>query len=452
MIEGADGSAPATNLSATSPVPSGASSGSAPSEGCDRRSFLKTAGAAGALTAAPFFVPSRAFGANDRIVMGIIGPGGRGRNLMTEFQAQGVEFGAVCDCFAPNMEKGLEVAANGPSKTPGKGYSDYRKMLEERKDLDAILIASPEHLHAPHLIDTVQAGFDSYCEKPMSHSIEEGNRMVAAVRATDRIVQIGMQRRSSPIVRRGKEVVDSGVLGDVRFVRVKWNWDWARPLDNSPLPMELLDWDAFCGPAGRVPFEPMKFRSWRFFWAFSGGNITDQGTHLMDVVQWYMGKEFDPVTAEYAECFGDVYGFIGGETPDVFTAMYKYPEFLATWTLDYNCDYQDGWSIEFHGRKATMALDNRGFRVYETGWKASEDSDLVSGKPPILQEKGALGSVEHVRNFLDCMKTRKEPNAPVEIGHLAVSAPHLGNIAYHHKQRAYMDAKARETWLRTPVG
>lgn len=367
---------------------------------------------------------------------------------MREFKQQGAVFSAVCDMYEPNRTAGAKEAIVEGSENKIAEYTDWREMLEKQKDMDAVVIASPEHLHCEHLIGTVQAGFDSYCEKPMSHSIEEGMKMVKAVRKTDRIVQIGMQRRSTPFVRKGKEIMDTGVLGPVHFVRVKWNWTPLQSsflkVDNSELPggMSSEQWRLFCGKAGRIKYEPKMFRHWRWFWAFSGGNITDQGTHLMDVVQWYMGKEFDPVTPQYAECFGDVYYLKGVETPDVFTSIYQYPTFTANWSLNYTTSYQNSWSIEFMGEKATMALDDKGLRVYEETWEPAAGSMLESKKAPKINETGGLESISHVGNFLDCVKSRNEPNAPVEIGHKAVCGPHLANVAYHRKERAHLNADA----------
>jgi len=393
----------------------------------------QAAGAAAA--AAPLFIPARVFGANERVVMGIVGSGGRGRGVMGDLMAGGAVFSAVCDVFEPNLAKGLEVAAReGATVT---AYTDFRRMLEHQKDMDAVLIATPEHQHCRQLVATVQAGYDCYCEKPMSYSIDEGAWTVRKVRRTDRIVQIGMQRRSSPAVRAAKELFDQGVLGEVFHARAKWNWHYYRVLDNSPL--EGLDVKAFIWPARNVRFEPMMFREWRYFWKFSGGNITDQGTHLMDVIQWFLGKEFEPKVPRMAECFGRVYKMIGAETPDIFTAIYEYDTFSAEWTLNYTSSYQNSWSIEILGTQGAMVLDDHGWRVYDEPWRADERRPWESGKPPAHLHRGGIPTRPHTDNFLQCVKSRDEPNAPVEIGHLAVVGPHLANLAYHKEKRAYLD-------------
>ena len=400
-----------------------------------RRAFLRRSAAAGfgAMVVPAVFPGGGVLGANEKIVMGVIAPGGRGRNVMKTHQAQGVEFAAVCDIYKPNLYEGLKLAGE-----KAQAYGDYRKLLDQ-KDLNAVLIASPEHWHGPMLIDAVQAGKDAYCEKPMSHSIEEGVRMVKAVRNTDRIVQIGMQRRSTSSVIAARDLLQE--CGEIYLVKAYWNWDWSKPLNNSPI-TEELDWKAFIGPAPWHEFEPQRFRHWRYFWDYSGGNCTDQGTHLMDVVQWYMGSG----APRAATCHGAVYAMTGAETPDVFSATFEYPKFLATWTLDYANTLDNGWNIQFLGRKATLWLDNEGARVF-----ASQSTGTTfnrTEKPSVVKEvPGKLRDEEHVKNFLDCVRSRKEPNAPVEVGHLAVAGPHLANVAFHHQARARLNEDATRVYV-----
>jgi predicted dehydrogenase len=404
--------------------------------GLGRRSFLKKSAALGlGAMAAPAIFPRAAqvLGASEKVVMGIIGSGGRGRSVMKTHQAQGTQFAAVCDIYKPNLYAGLKQAGEN-----ARSYSDYRKLLDD-KSLDAVLIASPEHWHGPMLMDAVAAGKDAYCEKPMSHSIEEGNRMVKAVRLTDRIVQIGMQRRSTPSVIAARELIAE--CGKIYLVKAYWNWIFSQPLDNSPLSDEV-DWKAFLGPAPWHEFQPMRFRYWRYFWDYSGGNCTDQGTHLMDVVQWFMGSG----APRAALCHGAVFVDQGAETPDVFSATFEYPSYMATWTLDYANSMDNGWNIQFLGDKATLWLDNQGARLYGPGGTGT--TYKRSEKPALLKEvPGSLSDEDHVKNFLECCRTRKQPNAPVEIGHLAVCGPHLANVAYLHQARARLNAEATTVYV-----
>ncbi len=400
-----------------------------------RRAFLSRSAALGlsapVLLGAPAVFSS--VGASEKMRMGILGSGGRGRRLMQKLVGEGVEIAAVCDVYEPNLKRGLTGAS-----PKAKGHADYRSVLD-RKDIDAVVIASPEHQHAPMLIDAVQAGKDAYCEKPMSYSVEEGMRMVKAVRRSDRIVQIGLQRRSSPIVHEAKKLLKE--CGDIYLVKAYWHWSASNPLDNSPLAGKI-DWQGFVGPASSVKFEPKLYRFWRFFWDFSGGQCTEQGTHLMDVIQWFM----ESGTPKAATCQGAVYRMTGCETPDVFCATFEYDRFMATWTLNYNNTMDNGWNIKFLGRKGTLWLDNAGTRLYES--RESGPGYTRTEKPHLVKDiRKPLSDIEHIRNFLECCRTRKEPNAPVEVGHTAVCGPHLANVALHHGTRARLNRTATRIYV-----
>ena len=385
----------------------------------NRRAFL--AGAA-----APMLLPSSAAGANDRISVALIGAGGRGRRVMAAFRELGSPIPAVCDVYEPNLAKGIEEAGEG-----SRAYGDYREILD-RDDVDAVLIATPDHWHVRMMLDAVSAGKDVYCEKPMSHSISEGVRAVQGVRETDRIVQIGMQRRSTPWIIEMQQSVANGAIGKITMARAEWNWAISMPLDNSGLPGKL-DEEAFRGGAvGSL--QPMMFRKWRYFWAFSGGNMTDQGTHLMDVIQWFAGVG----APRSAVCQGTVIGMSGAQTPDSFTAAFDYGSFLASWILNYNNDYQNGWTIELLGDSGTVVLDGRGYRMYAAPWRQNPE--------PVKVHEDRLPTIPHVRNFLDCVKSREQPNAPVEVGHSAVCGPHLANIAFHRRSAAFLNPEATEVF------
>ncbi|MCC6858899.1 MAG: Gfo/Idh/MocA family oxidoreductase [Bryobacterales bacterium] len=361
--------------------------------------------------AAPMVIPRRVWGANDRLAYGVIGPGGRGRYLNRVFQKLGAQCVAVCDAYDLNVQ---EVLKDSPD---AKTYEDYRDLLQH-SGMDAVIIATPDHQHCPNLLAALNAKKDVYLEKPMSHSLEESARMIKAVRASKQIVQIGMQRRSAPSVIKGKELLDSGILGKVTMVKPMWNWNVARELNDTPLPGKL-NWKAFLGPARFHELQPMRFRSWRYFWDYSGGNMTDQGTHLMDVVQWYMNSG----TPRSAVCYGQTAKTVGSQVPDVFCAVFEYPGFMATWTLNYCNSYYNGWSITFQGDKGTMILDEAGLKVWAEPWLKNPEPTHTMAAP--------VPAEAHVQNFLDCVKSRQEPNAPVEVGASAVAAPHLANIAFH---------------------
>ncbi|MBA3711004.1 MAG: Gfo/Idh/MocA family oxidoreductase [Pyrinomonadaceae bacterium] len=391
-----------------------------------RRHFIAQAGGIGiGLLAAPSVSAqsmSRVLGANDRIRLGIVGAGGRGRSLMGSFKKfPQAEFVAVCDVYEPYQGLALKLSAAG-----AKATYDYRELLND-KNIDAIVNATPDHWHSQILIDAVQAGKDVYTEKPFSLTIEQGEKMVKAVRATKQIVQVGMQRRSSEAVRSAKKLVDDGVLGEVVMARAQWFWN-RKPMPRTATLQGNLDWDRFQGPVKqRRALDAVRFMNWRNFWDYSGGHMTDQGTHLMDVIQWFCNDGNPP---QAALSHGEIYVHIGAEVPDTFSAIFEYPRFLATWTLCYGNSYEDSWKIFLQGKQATMVIDDDGYRVFPEPWKRPDIP------PKAMHEyKGGIPTEPHVLNFLECIRSRQEPNAPVEVGHKAVSAPHLANLAFHQKRR-----------------
>jgi len=384
----------------------------------NRRRFLK---GAAALSAAPLFVPQSVWGANDAPSYALIAAGGRGRFLNRNFQKLGARCVAIAEVYEPHMQEALK---DSPA---AKTYEDYRRLLEQEKGIDFVVLAGPDHHHCPMLLEALAAGKDAYAEKPLSKTLEESARMAAAVQKSGKIVQIGMQRRSAASIIQAKELVDTGVLGRITMVKPQWHWNVARPLNNSPLPGKL-NWKLFLGSAPQRELVPMRFRYWRYFWDYAGGNMTDQGTHLMDVVQWFTNSG----PPKSALCYGFVAKDEGAEHPEVFSAVFEFEGFMATWTLDYCNSFQNGWSITFMGDKGTMILDESGYRVWDEPWKAN--------KPPIHEQKAPVPIESHIQNFLDCVKSRRQPNCPVEVGQRAVAGPHLANIALQKSTQAHLDA------------
>ncbi len=369
----------------------------------DRRSFLRGAAA----MAAPLLT-SR-LSANDRPTYGLIASGGRGRYLSTNFNKLGAQCVAVCDIYEPNIQQALQI-------NPGaKSYFHHEELLAQ-KGIDFVVCAGPDHWHCQHLLDGLKAGKDVYTEKPLSKSLKESALMVAAVKKSDKIVQVGMQRRSAPMIMKAKQLVDDGMLGRITMVKAQWHWNVAKPLNNSPLTGKV-DWDRFLGNAPKRAIEPMRLRYWRLFRDYAGGNMTDQGTHLMDVVQWFTNAP----PPKSALAMGYVAKNEGAEHPEVFSTIFDHGKFMTTWTLNYCNDFEDSWSILFMGDQATMRLNDAGFVVWKEQWK--------DNKAPIVQEQAPVPIETHIQNFLDCIVSRKQPNCPVEVAQRAVAGPHLGNIA-----------------------
>ena len=379
----------------------------------DRRTFLSTA-----LAAAPLFIPRRAWGANDRLAYGLIGAGGRGRYLNRYFQKLDAACAAVAEVYEPNMQAALKDAPDA------KPHVDYHDLLAQ-SGIDAVVVATPDHQHAPCLLAALDARKDVYLEKPMSHSLEQSRQMVEAVRKTKQIVQVGMQRRSAESIIKAKQLVDSGILGKITLVKPMWNWNVAHELDNTPLAGQL-DWKRFLGPAKDRELQPMRFRAWRLFWDYSGGNMTDQGAHLMDTVLRLM-KSPPPKSAV---CQGFIAKTTGSEDADVFSAAFDFDKFIATWSLNYCSSYNNDWSIAFYGDAGTLIMKDDGFSVYGEPYNEK--------KEPLMTYKGGIPVEAHIANFLDCLKSRKQPNCTAAVAQRAIAGPHLANIAFRQGRKAYL--------------
>jgi predicted dehydrogenase len=397
-----------------------------------RRDFIRDSAAAGAgLAVLGGLAPSQVLGANDKIRVGVLGTGERAQFLMKQFNQQPeVEIVVVCDVYGPHRDAALKLAA--PSAT---GTLDYHEVLD-RKDVDAVVIGAPDHWHKQMLLDAVGAGKDAYCEKPIMHSIEEGEEMVRVVEASKRIVQCGMQQRSWEHYQLGKHLVDSGKLGKITFIHTYWyqqyysgaGWNRIQKIDESQ-----LDWKRFLGDAPDQPFTPEKFVWWRFFWDFGGGILTDLLTHWIDVIQWYMA-ESAPKTATTT---GELY-LMNWQCPDTITAVYEFPgNFTVTFTGALSDSVDDG-GIEFRGTEATLKIDRTRLAVYPEGVRWASGTQAPEPEIFVLSEHD--GTLDNVKNFLDCVRTRKTPNTPVRAGFEAARTSMIGNLAFKRGMKTVFDA------------
>lgn len=401
--------------------------------GCEttRRGFLKGAAAGAGLAAFGGMAPATILGANSRIRMGLIGCGERGSYDISVFRKNPeVQVVAVCDVYEPRRLKQQRRA--GPQAT---AHLDYREVLD-RKDIDAVLIATPDHWHKQILIDAVHAGKDAYCEKPIMHSIAEGVQMVEAVKQTGRVVQTGTQQRSWPHWIYGKQLVDDGILGRVTFVHTYWYQNYAAHtgwMARHRVDPAQLNWKMWLGDAPTQPFTEEKYLYWRFFWDFGGGILTDLLTHWIDAIQWYMGQTA-PLTATTT---GDLY-IMKWQCPDTITAVYEYPgNFMVAYTGALNDSIDDG-GIVLRGTKATLKIDRAHLAVYPEGvpWQPGKNYP----QPEIAMISEHDGTIDHVRNFLDCMRSRKTPNANIEVGFEAARASWIGNIALKRGMKTVWNA------------
>ncbi len=397
-----------------------------------RRAFMKDAAIVTGvgIAAAQGIAPSTVLGANDTIRLGGIGTGGRGQWGLLEAKKRGAKIVAVCDVYEERLMQAQRLSEEENHKADI--YYEHERLLE-RNDVDACYLAPPDHWHHDILIDTVQAGKDAYTEKPFSKTIEEGQEMVRAVRETNQIVQVGNHRRSGEHWLRGREVIRSGILGKVVYVKVfdTRNWSAGDPFTANVKVQGRLDWNRFLGKAPKRPFDPYRYYAWRWYWDYAGGLMTDIGAHQLDVNQWLMDVDGPKTVAAN----GGNHYFDHWETPDVVHSVLNYGDFTTLFTVEFIND-RDSVGATFFGSEGTLMVDDRnGFRVFPQGEKMNEPIETW----PRTYEGG-----DHVANFLECVKSRKEPNSPVEIGHQIINAAHLGNISYRTGKRIAWDAKTED--------
>ena len=374
----------------------------------NRRSFIITTG----MTA---LAATRVFGANEKIRLGLIGAGERMKGLMNSAdKAAPCEIVAVSDVYAPHRDM-FKERSGGLATT----HLDYRELLAN-KDVDAVIIASPDHWHLRMASDALAAGKDVYLEKPVTHTLEEGAALTKAVRSSKQILQCGMQQRSWAHFRDAVDLIQAGSLGRVVQVRTYWWQNYHTNWPMKPVDQQGLDWKAWLGSAPEQAFTDEKFSHWRWFWNFGGGAMTDLFTHWIDVVHWAM-KVDQP---RHAQMLADKYVFEAWDCPDTIQAAFRYPGFDVVYEGMMNSSIDDG-GLEFRGTEATLKIDRSGFTLHREG--AGRDQN------PVLTERNFRdGTITHMENFFECIKTRKEPNAPVETGVAAARAGHIGNYAYLH--------------------
>lgn len=403
-----------------------------------RREFIKaTAVGAAALLASP----SRVLGANDRVRVGMIGVGARGQDLLKQLlEVPNAQLVAIADVYSRRHDEARHLAPRIQT------LNDHRRLLE-MKDLDGIIVASPLHLHAHHFLDVLAAGKDLYCEKTMTWSIPEAEQCLAAARKSDRVVQIGLQHESSAALADAKKWIKDGMLGKITQVEA-WmsrnsphgQGQWVRPLPPDCNPQNV-NWNAFLNGRPDRPFDANKFINWRLFWEFSGGNVTENMVHQ---IAWIMSALELPVpTAAYMS--GGVFSEKDGrEVPDTIAI-----------TLDFPNDTVITWQSTFSNSR--YGLGERILGSDGTIEHVAGATDMVSGRSqestryfpePVNRKNGAAMTSEtkdqnHMANWIDCIRSRKTPNAPVEIGYRSAVAAHMANLAYRQKQRVSLEiAKA----------
>jgi predicted dehydrogenase len=388
-----------------------------------RRAFLR------GVTTATALSYSRVYGANERVQLGLIGCGERGRGDMGNFiKAGNVDVVALCDIYAPQIDLAKRNAPDAQS------FTDHRKLLE-KKEVDATLIAVPDHWHSVIAIDALNAGKDVYCEKPLTLKIEQGPPIVKAARVNNRICQVGMQQRSGKHYLEAKrEYLDTGKLGKITLARTWWHGNTYH-LRKAPASLatkpDNLDWAHFLGPLKWRDWDPQQYYNWRAYLDFGGGQVTDLFTHWIDVVHMFTGQDIPSA----AVASGGVYNYKDGRTaPDTINVLLKYPgEMTATFEATLVPGIT-GSGQEFCGTLGRLYIDRSKYEFHPVGRNA-----------PVTTVQATTNlDLDHIQNFLECVKSRNLPNGDVLIGHRSAQASHLGNIAYEQRRQIDFDTVREE--------
>jgi predicted dehydrogenase len=395
----------------------------------DRRSFLKTSAASVAAFAAPAV---NVLGAAEAVNVGCIGTGGRCRFLMKALAGiKNARMTAVCDIYGKHMDEARAIAGDKAAS-----FKDFRKLLDD-KAIDAVLIGSPDHWHVPMTIEAMAAGKDVYIEKPLTHSLEEGKTILEAAKKHDRIVQVGTQQRSMPQFQKGYELIRSGKLGKIHKVHLTWNRNTDRVKRfNIDIKPDEVDWKAFLGNAPDQKFDPYRFRNWRWFWDFGGGIFTDLMVHFIDVAHWYLGLDHPEQAVSIGSQIAakDVW-----ETPDSVQTLLTYPDGLQAHFEGNFSNAREAACIWFMGTEASLYLDRGRLEVHpEPKRDKNLYEELILGDGPRGADfyKTPDGEALHLTNWLECIKSRKQPVCPIAAGVSAASAAHLANMALRKNQVA----------------
>jgi predicted dehydrogenase len=400
-----------------------------------RRGFLKQAALG---TAALLAYPdSGVLGANDRVRVGMIGLGNRGQDLLEEVvNVPNVQLVAMADVYSRRREAAKK-------QVPGiQTFDDHRRLLDI-KDVDAVIVASPLHTHARHFLDALASGKDLYCEKTMTWSIPEAEQCLAAAAQAGRIVQIGLQWESSGALRDARKWIRDGMVGKVTQVE-SWmsrntrhgEGQWVRSVP-SDCTAQNVNWSAFLNGRPDRPFDPYRLINWRLFWEFSGGNVTENMVHQ---IAWIMTVLDLPVpTAAFMS--GGVFSEKDGrDVPDTIAVTLDFPnDIVVTWQSTFS-NQHFGLGEHILGSDGTI----------EHGWG---ESDMVNGeegefiryypekvnRPHGATLTGKTPDQGHMANWIECVRSRKAPNAPVEVGYRSAIAVHMANLAYRHKQRVTLE-------------
>jgi predicted dehydrogenase len=411
------------------------------SSGMTRRGFVGTVGmTAGAASVIGAPAIGKAGSANEKHRLALIGAGSRGGQLLDSFLPEkDVEIVAIADVDDRHAGETADRVKKEKGNTPDT-TRDYRSLLE-RRDLDAVIIATPDHWHAIPSIHAVMAGKDVYVEKPVGHNVAEGKAMIAAARKYNKVMAVGTQQRSSPHFQKAVEIVRSGKLGQVFWIQT-WNFENISPTGMGKYPdgeaPSYVDYDRWLGPAPKRAFNPNRFHLlFRWFFDYAGGMMSDWGVHLNDIVLWALdakGPKSVYATGGILTTDDD------RDTPDTLQVVYEFPKCTLTYSMRKGNGLKlngHDYGILFCGTDGSLMLDRQGYEVTPDKTVLPYGIKLVHGDRPVRKislepskAKGVDGQNPHVRNFLDCLNSRAKPTSDIEIAHRSTNTCHLGNIAY----------------------
>jgi predicted dehydrogenase len=434
-----------------------------------RRTFLGGASALGVAAAAG--PAAAAVGPNDRIRVGMVAVGARAQQLLEAIKAvEGTEIVSVCDAYTGRVERAVE-------RTGGKAKvaRDYREILADNS-IDAVTIATPDHLHKQHVIEALEAGKDVYCEKPLTYTIDEGLEIMAAVKKTGKMLQVGSQGISSLTQQKAREMIQGGKLGQVTIIRASYNrntasgaWIYPIPPDASP---QTVDWDKFVGSAKKRPFDLERFFRWRCYEEYSGGISTDLFVHLCTTIHYLMNAKMPAKVM----AMGQLYRWKESrDVPDTINAILEYPEgFVVNLSSTFNNQSSAEAGFQILGTEGSLTIgynqmrfapergheDNAWItdswssdlqRKYYQDPKIRQEEQPASNPPSIVTggeqftEVGLNADILHMANFFKSVRTRQEPNEPALIGHRAAACAHLINDSARKGQLTAWDfAKERQ--------
>lgn len=378
-----------------------------------RRSWMTAA----AITAASY---QRILGANSRIRIGLIGAGIRGTYVTQLFkETNQCDIVSICDVYTPNLER-----ARAQLNPGARSHLDYKELLAE-KDIQAVVIGSPDHWHVPMTIDAMEAGKDVYVEKPLTHNIEEGRRLAEFVKGRKELVQVGYQQRNTPTFEQVRELVATGKLGDITLVQAYWHsghFGAVERINEFDFKPDSIDWKRWLGPAPQRPVDKLRFRVWRYFWDYGGGSVTDLMTHWIDALHWILADD----TPTHIAAFGENTVTPQLECPDTIVASMHYPKrFLLTFR---NTVYggREPYGISLHGSKGWVRFSRQNLELW---YNRQENRNQ-----PAMQINDIDGTPYHVLDFLNCIRTRQQPRSDVQSAVKSAEVGHRTNQAIRTRQ------------------